>query len=69
MSCDVRAELHEKWRIATEELATVVTALSGDVGTMPKDAYRALRARAEDVRLACDNAMLAVDFHEKDHGC
>ena len=70
MACELHAQLNDKWRIATEKFSRAVAALGGsEVKTISREAYRELRGEAEEARLACDNARLAVDLHANEHGC
>jgi hypothetical protein len=70
MSCKIQRELTEFWSNATVEFSDAIKALTGDrIGTMSKTEYMALRAKAEEARLAPENARMTLELHRKEHGC
>jgi hypothetical protein len=70
MSCRTQLALTQAWSDATEEFSAAIRAMTGNlIGKMPRAEYMALRARAEESRLASENARMLLDLHRKEHGC
>jgi hypothetical protein len=70
MSCKIQASLNEAWSLAAEKFSAATKALTGDhIGKISKVDFMALRARAEDARLASENARLLLELHRQEHGC
>jgi hypothetical protein len=70
MTCKIQASLNEAWSQAAGEFSTVTEAMTGDqVGKMSTADFVALRARAEDARLASGNAWTLLELHRQEHGC
>jgi hypothetical protein len=70
MSCKTQAALTQAWFSATEQFSAAVKAMIGsDVGSMSQADFALLRAAAEKMRLAAENARLLLELHRKEHGC
>jgi hypothetical protein len=60
----------EAWSLASEQFSAATKALTRDhIANMSKADFMALRARAEDARLASDNARILLELHPEEHGC
>ena len=69
-SCKIRAALSETWSAATRDFSDAAKVLTGDqIGMMPTPAYQVLRAKAEQARLASENARIALNLHRQEYGC
>jgi hypothetical protein len=70
MTCKTKTGLSEAWSLAAERFSTATKAMTSDhVGKISKTDLMALRARAEDARLASENARLLLELHREEHGC
>jgi hypothetical protein len=68
--CKIQASLTEAWSIATEQFSAATKALTGDhIGKMSRGDYMVLRGRAEQARLASENARVLLELHRQEHGC
>jgi hypothetical protein len=70
VSCITQATLTEAWSLATEQFSAATKALTGDhIGKMSQEAYKGLRRKAEEARLASENARMLLELHRNEHGC
>jgi hypothetical protein len=70
MSCEIQSALTKAWFDAIREFSGAVQAMPGDhIRTMSRGEYLGLRAKAEESRLASENARVSLDLHRKEHGC
>jgi hypothetical protein len=68
--CKIRAILSAAWSAATRDFSDATNVLTGEqIGTIPNPAYQALRAKAEQARLASENTRIALNLHRQEHGC
>jgi hypothetical protein len=66
MSCKIQRELTEFWSNATSEFSDAIKAMTGDrIATISQTEYMALRAKAEESRLASENARMTLEIHRK----
>jgi hypothetical protein len=68
--CKIHSSLTEAWSTATEHFAAATKALIGDrIGTISKEEYMGLRRKAEEARLASENARMFLELHRQEDGC
>jgi hypothetical protein len=68
--CKIHSSLTEAWSVATEQFSAATKALTGDhIGTMSREDYMAFRRKAEEARLASENARMFLELHREEHGC
>ena len=69
MACDERSRLMSEYNRTTRAYSVAVRELTKQRGTISLDRYQELKRGIDAVRLECERARLALEWHTASHKC